>query len=203
MGSDKQAEILPHPWCNFCEEFFFNDMAFFDHLHRKHHTCHLCGENFKNIYYHEYSNLENHFALSHFQCPYEVCKAKCYVAFKTEEELKAHLDIEHKSKEKVINANSLLSFQLNDDEQDSYSAKRGGKFAKKKNHKDKEEAFTIKDSEGTDFSFYFSDQYNLIHEKKRKAIQHKKQMRAGKEEASRSQASAGLVIKKAGQDEVK
>ena len=25
-GSEKGAEILPHPWCDFCEEYFFNDL---------------------------------------------------------------------------------------------------------------------------------------------------------------------------------
>ena len=33
--------------------------------------------------------------MTHYICPYEICKAKCYVAFKTEDELRTHLDIEH------------------------------------------------------------------------------------------------------------
>jgi len=28
-------------------------------------------------------------------CPYEQCKNKCYVAFRTEDELAAHVNIEH------------------------------------------------------------------------------------------------------------
>ena len=76
-----------------------NSLTIFSyHLHRKHLTCHLCSVHNKNVYYAEYTNLEKHFAISHFICPYEECKEKCYVAFKTENELKAHLDLAHKFK---------------------------------------------------------------------------------------------------------
>ena len=87
MGDDKHGEILPHPYCDFCEEFFFNDLAFFNHLSREHLTCHLCGDHHKNVYYKSYESLEIHFKMTHHTCPYEICKAKCYVAFKTEDEL--------------------------------------------------------------------------------------------------------------------
>jgi len=87
MGDDRHGEILPHPYCDFCEEFFFNDLAFFNHLSREHLTCHLCGDHHKNVYYKSYENLEIHFKMTHHTCPYEICKAKCYVAFKTEDEL--------------------------------------------------------------------------------------------------------------------
>lgn len=93
----------------------FNDLAFYDHLSRNHLTCHLCGDYHKNIYYKEYNNLESHFGLTHHICPYEMCKAKCYVAFKTEDELRTHLDIEHASVTTVqtkgkVKANALLGF---------------------------------------------------------------------------------------------
>ena len=79
-------------------------------------TCHLCGDFHKNVYYKEYSNLENHFAMSHNICPYELCKAKCYVAFRTEDELRTHLDIEHKlagakGENGKVKANALLGFK--------------------------------------------------------------------------------------------
>lgn len=69
-GNERHPEILPHPWCDFCEEYFFNDQLFQDHLTRNHLTCHICGEFCKNIYYATYTNLENHFAWSHHLCPY-------------------------------------------------------------------------------------------------------------------------------------
>ena len=75
--------------------------------------CHLCGDFYKNIYYKEYANLEVHFAQTHHICPYEICKAKCYVAFKTEDELRTHLDIEHNTGAAAkggFKANSLLGF---------------------------------------------------------------------------------------------
>ncbi|TNV82752.1 hypothetical protein FGO68_gene9056 [Halteria grandinella] len=101
-GNEKQAEILPHPWCDFCEEYFFNDQQFYDHLSRQHLTCHLCPPNqYKNVYYSSYPSLENHFSKSHHLCPYENCKLKCYVAFRTSDELGAHVDIEHKASVRV------------------------------------------------------------------------------------------------------
>ena len=95
-SNDRGAEILPHPWCDFCEEFFYNDYEFYDHLSRNHLTCHLCGDYHKNVYYKEYESLEKHFAQTHFLCPYEQCKLKCYVAFQTENEMKAHINIVHR-----------------------------------------------------------------------------------------------------------
>ena len=61
-GDERHGEILPHPYCDFCEEFQFNDLLFYDHLHMNHITCHLCGDYHKNIYYKDYAGLESHFA---------------------------------------------------------------------------------------------------------------------------------------------
>ena len=56
-----------------------------------------------------------------------------------------------------MNVNALLGFDTKgDDEQE------GGKKGYKKEFQPK---FQIKDEEGVDFSFYFSEKYNLIHEK--------------------------------------
>lgn len=120
-----------------------------------HLTCNLCGDQYKNVYYGSYLNLENHFAWSHHLCPYENCKSKCYVAFRTEDELKAHLQIEHRSREKQITANGLLGFDYEKDQK-----------------KRKEVKVEIKDTEGVDFSFYFSEKYSMIHDKNR----HKQQV---------------------------
>jgi hypothetical protein len=32
-ANERGAEILPHPWCDFCEEFFYDVQAFEKHLH--------------------------------------------------------------------------------------------------------------------------------------------------------------------------
>lgn len=72
------------------------------------------------------------------------------MSFRTEDELQAHIDIEHRGRDRTaIKANALLGFDY--DEQK----------AKPKVKHDKVE---IKDSEGVDFSFYFSEKYNLVHD---------------------------------------
>jgi hypothetical protein len=71
------------------------------------------------MYYKDYASLEIHFNKSHFLCPYDECKSKCYVAFQTENEVKAHLDIVHTRSGKSatsVNANALLGFGIKDDE---------------------------------------------------------------------------------------
>ena len=64
--------------------------------------------------------------------------------------MQAHVDIEHRSKEKHIKANALLGFEYD-----------------QKENKYKKDRVEIKDQEGVDFSFYFSEKYNFIHEKRK------------------------------------
>lgn len=70
------------------------------------------------MYYNDYISLELHFSKSHFICPYDDCKSKCYVAFQTENEQKAHLEIMHsrgRNTSKTVNATALLGFKTNDE----------------------------------------------------------------------------------------
>lgn len=70
------------------------------------------------MYYKDYQSLEVHFTKSHYICPYDECKSKCYVAFQTENEVKAHLDIMHnrnRSATNTVNATALLGFKVEDD----------------------------------------------------------------------------------------
>lgn len=151
-ATDRGAEILPHPWCDFCEEFFFDVQSLEKHLHQLHLTCNLCGDFEKNRHYKDYNSLEVHFAKSHYLCPYEQCKSKCYVAFRTESEVQVHLDLVHKNKDlSKVNANSLLSFGYDEDKYD----------AQKK--REKAEKPKINDDEGVDFGFYFSRKYQMAH----------------------------------------
>ena len=127
-ASDRGAEILPHPWCDFCEEYFFDVNGFKEHLDRMHLPCHLCGEQHRHMYYDNYESLEVHFSRSHFLCPYEQCKQKCYVAFATENELQAHLNIVHSRNtrdEGKVNANALLGFRDDDDDYNDGAAQGG------------------------------------------------------------------------------
>ena len=157
MGDERHGEILTHPYCDFCEEFQFNDLAFFDHLNRHHMTCHLCGDHYKNVYYKEYTNLETHFAASHFICPYEICKAKCYVAFRTEDELKTHLDIEHRNdKSGKITANALHGFSNQEENEDDNGGRGRGRGRGRGGKEKREDRQKILDNEGIDFAYYFS-----------------------------------------------
>ena len=119
----------------------------------------MCGDDFKHTYYKDYLSLEIHFNKSHFLCPYDDCKAKCYVAFQTENEVKAHLEIVHTRSGKqstIVNANALLGFGRKDDDEDSHESKQYKKPVRK---------FELKDKEGVDFYFYFTQKYQLIHHK--------------------------------------
>jgi len=118
-------------------------------------TCNLCGDFQKNRHYKDYPSLEIHFAKSHYLCPYEQCKAKCYVAFQSESEVQVHLDLVHKKQDlSKVNANSLLSFGYDDDDE--------------RKKKKQVEATKINDDEGVDFGFYFSTKYQMIHGGKRR-----------------------------------
>ena len=66
--------------------------------------------------------------------------------------MQTHINIEHRARDKHVNANVLLAFDYDKDEK-----RKNKKFQKTE----------IRDSEGVDFSFYFSEKYNLIHEQKK------------------------------------
>ena len=118
------------------------------------------------MFYDSYERLEVHFTRSHFICPYEQCKQKCYVAFQTENELQAHLNIVHtkKSVEAKVNANALLGFRVHDEEEKASSTyeKRG---KNDKNNKEDKKQKKLQDTEGVDFAYYFSQKYMNEHTK--------------------------------------
>jgi hypothetical protein len=83
------------------------------------------------MYYKDYLTLEIHFGKSHFLCPYEECKSKCYVAFKSESEMISHINILHKKSNatsSVINANALLGFgsikEADEEEKQKYKGQK-------------------------------------------------------------------------------
>jgi hypothetical protein len=107
------------------------------------------------MYYKDYASLEIHFAKSHYICPYEECKQKCYVAFQTENEVKTHLEILHsrnKGNLANVNASALLGFRTNDEHEEE-TVKR----------KVKEQKQQLKDKEGIDFKYYFTQKYQMVH----------------------------------------
>lgn len=119
-------------------------------------TCHLCDDHYKNYSYKDYPSLDIHFNKSHFLCPYDECKDRCYVAFQTENELKAHNELCHmrtKATTGSKNVNAWLNFKADDDDE---RPERGGQ---KRDKFQKPQRNVLKDKEGVDFGYYFTQKY--------------------------------------------
>lgn len=98
-GGEAGVIILPHPWCNFCNMYLFNDTQLAEHLHQNHLKCHICPD--PHLYYRDYRSLEKHFDLTHYMCQDANCKAACYVVFQSPEELTMHnIQVHRKDAEK-------------------------------------------------------------------------------------------------------
>lgn len=150
-GDDQCAQILPHPFCNFCSQYFFNDVGLQEHLFKEHMTCVLCGEDYKNWQYQNYESLEKHFDKTHFLCKNKTCLKSLFVAFRTEEELSYHNYMLHQkggSDKKKQDDLNLLGFTS---DSKGYNAKEGKR----------EEEIKFKDDEAIDFSWYFSPEYKV------------------------------------------
>ncbi len=74
----------------FCNKYFYTEEPLINHLSKIHLNCHLCSEKNKYVYYRDYHDLELHFQKSHYLCPNEICREKCFVVFGTLEELHIH-----------------------------------------------------------------------------------------------------------------
>lgn len=141
-GDDQCSQIFPHPFCNFCNEYFFNDEHLQEHLFKQHMTCPICGDDYKNWYYPNYKALEKHFDKTHYLCKNKKCLEGLFVAFRTEDELSQHNYILHqkggvdKKKQDEFN---LLGFTTDDT-----GKMRGGK---------RDEEIKFKDEEAIDFSW--------------------------------------------------
>lgn len=110
---------------------------------RNHFTCHICGPDFKYVFYKEYDNLEKHFRISHYYCEDENCKAKKFVAFATAAEFDVHNNNVHTSnphqKHIAFNAFQYGGFRFDDGTE------------KRQRHYSNE----IKDREGLEFENQF------------------------------------------------
>ena len=146
-GDTECAQIHPHPYCNFCKKYFFNDIDLQSHLFKEHMTCTICGDDYKNWYYSDYKSLEKHFDRTHFLCKNKQCLKSLFVAFKTEDELATHNYMVHQKggfdASKKVEESKLLGFN-------SFGPN---------SHKSRYEEIKFKDEEAIDFSWYFSDEY--------------------------------------------
>ena len=92
-----------HPYCLFCCEYFFNEDMFTSHLKTEHMKCHLCtDEKYKWHYYCNYESLNIHFKSSHFICKERDCIEKCFIAFRTQDDLEKHMHEVHKHPKKKL-----------------------------------------------------------------------------------------------------
>lgn len=141
-GDDQCAQILPHPYCNFCDQYFFNEENLQDHLFREHMTCPICGDEYKNWHYQNYPSLERHFDKTHYLCKNKNCLKNLFVAFRTEEELAYHNYMLHQrggGDKKFQEDRNLLGFTTED-----VGKVKGGK---------RDEEIKFKDAEAVNFGW--------------------------------------------------
>jgi hypothetical protein len=161
-GDDQCAQILPHPFCNFCNQYFFNDIGLQEHLFKEHMNCPICGDEYKNWYYQNYKSLETHFDKTHYLCKNKQCLKSLFVAFRTEEELSQHNFLLHQKggDKKQQEEFNLLGFTT-----DNSGNVVGGKK--------RDEEIKFKDDEAIDFSWYFGPNYKVKEIRERRARDHK------------------------------
>ncbi|KAB2059331.1 hypothetical protein ES319_A11G294400v1 [Gossypium barbadense] len=82
-----------HPMCEFCQNPFYGENELYLHMSTEHFTCHICQRQYE--YYRNYDDMEIHFSREHHLCEDETCRAKKFVVFATQSELKRHNTLEH------------------------------------------------------------------------------------------------------------
>lgn len=102
-----------HPYCKFCNKYFFDEDEFRRHVNVEHILCNVCGKQEKYRYYKNYDSLEVHYKISHYICNDENCLAKKFIAFRNAEELRLHrLQMHDKGfSNKKIDIKELCGFQ--------------------------------------------------------------------------------------------
>ncbi|KRX11107.1 hypothetical protein PPERSA_05216 [Pseudocohnilembus persalinus] len=168
---DENGICFLHPYCQFCNEHFFDEEKFYKHLQEKHMACQVCGQSQKFRYYNEYKNLETHYKMSHFICDDQKCQEKGFIAFATSAEKELHIQQVHthgvntadndddvnfggkKKKKAQVNLNSLANF--------SYEGDQDRRNPYRNNRNKKEEQ--IKDREGVDMEMQFLSQRRIKH----------------------------------------
>ncbi|KAJ2455043.1 hypothetical protein EV183_001147 [Coemansia sp. RSA 2336] len=87
-----------HPSCQFCRKSFYDNDQLLDHCRKKHEQCFICVRNGsgRQVYYANYSTLEEHFNSDHIPCRHPLCLEKKFVVFENEIDLQSHELAEHK-----------------------------------------------------------------------------------------------------------
>lgn len=117
--------INMHPFCTFCQNSYFNDDVFYDHLRKSHFNCSLCDpKTTKYVFYKDSNNLREHYKLAHYPCPHPDCQLM--VAYKSRIDLDAHTNREHNRGKQV----KITLSGVGDDKDD----KLQGKIDEKNGH---------------------------------------------------------------------
>lgn len=139
---DEKNVIFFHPYCKFCDRYFYDEDMIIKHIREDHYKCDLCDVDRKYFFFNKYENLERHYNMSHYLCQEELCR-KSHVVFRTSYELehhmlKTHYDKTPAGKNAIKNQNLLgmanFDFSTDDDRM-----------------KKKIQKTFIKDTEGVDF----------------------------------------------------
>eukprot|EP01117_Protostelium_nocturnum_P018445 TRINITY_DN7718_c0_g1_i1.p1 TRINITY_DN7718_c0_g1~~TRINITY_DN7718_c0_g1_i1.p1 ORF type:complete len:498 (+),score=125.16 TRINITY_DN7718_c0_g1_i1:120-1613(+) len=92
LKSGDRDTLITHAYCQFCNEYKFDQEQLWQHLHKDHETCFLCnkkeGRQFQ--YYKNYRTLEDHFRNEHHICEHPDCLEKRFVVFSSSSALKVH-----------------------------------------------------------------------------------------------------------------
>ncbi|KAJ1815769.1 hypothetical protein LPJ56_004466, partial [Coemansia sp. RSA 2599] len=88
-----------HPECQFCRTSFYDNDQLFDHCRKNHEQCFLCVRSGvgRQVYFANYSTLEDHFNRDHYPCRNIQCLEKKFVVFDNKIDLQSHELEEHGS----------------------------------------------------------------------------------------------------------
>lgn len=99
VGDSGDTAYKGHPLCEFCDDRFLDDEYLHRHLRKNHFWCHICEKDGKQLYFHDYVNLRDHFRDEHYLCEEDMCKYEQYTSvFRSEIDLQAHIALKHSQK---------------------------------------------------------------------------------------------------------
>ncbi|KAI3649866.1 hypothetical protein MP228_005498 [Amoeboaphelidium protococcarum] len=80
-----------HPFCKFCQKYFYSSDELYEHCRSRHEQCHICKKRgIMHEYFRDYDELEKHFGTEHYLCKQKFCLEQKFVVFESEIDLRAH-----------------------------------------------------------------------------------------------------------------
>ncbi|GMI65435.1 hypothetical protein like AT3G62240 [Hibiscus trionum] len=114
-GSESErGGFMGHPMCEFCQNPFYGESELYLHMSTEHFTCHICQRRHPGQYeyFRNYDDMEIHFSQEHHLCEDEACRAKKFVVFATQSELKRHNAVEHDGRMSRSKRNAALQIPI-------------------------------------------------------------------------------------------